>query len=459
MPERKKPLATARRPRESYSFRLDTCMDISDFSLAAPFRRKRFRAVAERLRGYRRMVDRVKEDLFGYLTEQSKEWLMHCGTKLNRSIVGVALMTVFAMAAVGVPAYGAGKEVKLGFALSMTGGAAVYGETQKNGAQLAIDEINAAAGQGGIKVVPIFDDDASQPQQGINVFNKFINADHVAMIIGPTLSNTAQVSDRIAQQAGVPVLGVSNTAKGITDIGDFVFRDSLTELVVIPNTIRIAKEKLGIKKVAVLYGNDDAFTKSGYDAFKQALADAGIEVLSEQTFAKGDRDFSPQLTQIKSLNPDALVVSALVEEASGIVSQARQLGIAQSVPIIGGNGFNSPSLIKNAGAAAEGVVVGAAWNVSSTSPLNRNFVDGYTKKYAGPPDQFAAQAYAGVYIVYEAVKKAGSGEDRKAIRDALSQIKDFDTVLGKFSFTPTREADHPPVVQTVKDGKFVVFGE
>ncbi|MFH1018277.1 MAG: ABC transporter substrate-binding protein, partial [Pseudomonadota bacterium] len=157
--------------------------------------------------------------------------------------------------------------------------------------------------------------------------------------------------------------------------------------------------------------------------------------------------------------PDALVVSALVEEASGIVSQARQLGIAQSVPIIGGNGFNSPSLIKNAGAAAEGVVVGAAWNVASTSPLNRNFVDGYTKKYGSPPDQFAAQAYAGVYIAYEAFKKAGSGEDRKAIRDALAQIKDFDTVLGKFSFTQTREAFHPPVVQTVKDGKFVVFGE
>jgi branched-chain amino acid transport system substrate-binding protein len=384
---------------------------------------------------------------------------MHCGKVLRTAMTVGVIMTALVMAGVGTPAHAAGKELKIGFALSMTGGAAVYGETQKNGAQLAIDEINAAAGQDGIKIVPIFDDDASQPQQGINVFNKFINADGVAIIIGPTLSNTAQVTDRISQQAGVPVLGVSNTAKGITDIGDYVFRNSLIELVVIPNTIRIAKEKLGIKKVAVLYGNDDAFTKSGYDAFKQALTDSGIQILGEQTFAKGDRDFSPQLTQIKSINPDAIVVSALVEEASGIVSQARQLGIAQTVPIIGGNGFNSPSLIKNAGAAAEGVVVGAAWNVSSTSPLNRNFVDAYTKKYNNPPDQFAAQAYAGVYTAYEAAKRAGSGDDRKAIRDAFAQIKDFDTVLGKFSFTPTREADHPPVVQMVKDGKFVVFGQ
>lgn len=374
-------------------------------------------------------------------------------------VCGLTVVLLAALALGSAPqALAAGKEVKIGFALSMTGGAAAYGATQKNGAQLAVDEINAAAGADGMKIVPLFDDDASTPQQGANVYNKFINADNVALIIGPTLSNTAQVTNRIAQEAGVPVLGISNTAKGVTEIGDFIFRDSLTEFVVIPNTIRIAKEKLGIKKVAVLYGNDDAFTKGGYDAFKKALGDAQIEILSEQTFAKGDRDFSPQLTQIKAKNPDAIICSALVEEASGIVSQARQLGIPQSVRIIGGNGFNSPALIKNAGEAAEGVMVGAAWNVTSTSPLNKKWVETYTAKYGNPPDQFATQAYAGVYIVNEAIKKAGS-TDRKAIRDALKGIKDFETVLGKFSFTEGRDADHLPVVQEVKGGKFVVFGE
>ncbi len=370
-------------------------------------------------------------------------------------IVGlVAVCVVFGTA----PAMAQGKEARIGLALSMTGGAAAYGATQKNGAQLAIDELNTAAASGGFKLVPLFDDDASTPQQGANVFNKFINADKVSLIIGPTLSNTAQVTDRIAQEAGVPVLAISNTAKGITEIGDFIFRNSLTEAVVIPNTIRVAKEKLGIKKVAVLYGNDDAFTKGGYDAFKQALTDSKIEILSEQTFAKGDRDFSPQLTQIKAKNADAIICSALVEEASGIVSQARQLGIPQSVRIIGGNGFNSPALIKNAGEAAEGVLVGAAWNVTSTSPLNKKFVESFTARYGTPPDQFAAQAYTGVFIVHEALKKAGT-TDPKAIRDALRTIKNFDTVLGKFSFTEGRDADHEPVVQVVKGGKFAVFAE
>ena len=230
-------------------------------------------------------------------------------------------------------------------------------------------------------------------------------------------------------------------------------------MVVIPNTIRVANEKLKVSKVALLYGNDDAFTKAGYEAFKNALQDAGITILTEQTFARGDRDFSPQLTQIKSMNPDAIVVSALIEEAYGIVSQARKLDIPTSAPIIGGNGFNSPDLMKNAGAAAEGVIVGAAWNASSASALNRKFVGAFSSRFGTSPDQFAAQAYAGVYIAYQAISKAPSPDDHKAIRDALAQIKGMNTVLGTFSFTAGRDADDVPVVQVVKDGKFVVYGE
>ncbi len=367
--------------------------------------------------------------------------------------LAVALMT----GQLCTPVFAASGEAKIGFAFSMTGGAAAYGATQKKGAALAVEEINEASGPKGIKIVPIFEDDASVPQQGINVFKKFIHADKVSLIIGPTLSNTAQVTDRIAQQAGVPVLGISNTAPGITAIGNYIFRDSLTESVVIPHTIQVAKEKFGLHKVAVLYGNDDAFTKGGYVAFKKALTDEGIAIVTEQTFAKGDRDFSAQLTEIKSKNPDAIIVSALVEEATGIVIQARQLGIPYSVPIIGGNGFNSPALIKNAGSAAEGVMMGAAWNASSSLPLNKKFVEAFTAKYGNPPDQFAAQAYAGVFIAHKAIEMAGSTKNHKAIRNAMARIKDLDTVLGKFSFTPDRDAGCTPVVQIVKGGKFVVL--
>ena len=366
-------------------------------------------------------------------------------------------LAILALTLTAGPALCAGK-LKIGIVFSMTGGSAAYGASQKEGAQLAVAQINAAPG-GGMQVEAVFEDDASVPQQGTNVFNKLINGDKVAAIIGPTLSNTAKITNPIAQQAGVPALGVSLTAAGITEIGNFIFRDSLTEAVVIPNTIKKAKEKFGLKKVALFYGNDDAFTKGGYDVFKKVLQAESIQILSEMTFAKGDRDFSPQLTQIKAQNPDAIVCSALVEEASGIVNQARQLGIPKSVPIIGGNGFNSPALMKNAGEAAEGVIVGAAWNVSSTNPLNVKFVEDYTKKYNRPPDQFAAQAFVGVQLIDEAAKAAGTSDNRKAIRDAMAKIKDMDTVLGKFSFTEERNAEHTPVVQIVQGGKFAVFAQ
>ncbi len=345
---------------------------------------------------------------------------------------------------------------KLGYVLSMTGAGAVYGATQKNGAQLAMDEINASGQLGQAKLEGVFEDDASDKAQGINAFQKLINQDKVLGIVGPTLSNTAQAADPLAQQAGVPVLGVSNTAGGITELGNYIYRDSLTEAQVIPQTVKAVKDKAGIKTAALMYGNDDAFTTAGYDVFKQALQDAGIQITSEQTFAKGDKDFSPQLTVIKGTNPDALFVSALADEAANIVSQARRVGMDKT-PIVGGNGFNSPALMKNAGDAAEGVIVGAAWNSASSNPLSQKFMTNYKAKYQSDPDQFAAQAYTGVYILADALKKGGSVSDRNALRDGLGQVKGLDTVLGNFSFTPDRDANHAAVVQIVKSGEFAVY--
>ena len=150
------------------------------------------------------------------------------------------------------------------------------------------------------------------------------------------------------------------------------------------------------------------------------------------------------------------MVSALAEEAAGIMSQGRQLGIPDSVRFIGGNGFNSPKLAQLAGAAAVGAISGAAWFVNSDAPGNQDFVKAYNAKYGANPDQFAAQAYAAVYIMASAIKNAGKAEGQ-AIRDTLAQVKDADTVLGKFSFAASRDPVHAPIVQVVKDGKFDLF--
>jgi branched-chain amino acid transport system substrate-binding protein len=361
-----------------------------------------------------------------------------------------------ALAALAFASPAAAKQsVKVGAALSMTGPAAAYGVNQKTGIQAAVDEVNKSGMLKDVVLEAVIEDDASDKAQGIAVFQKLMNQSKVSTIIGPTLSNTAFATNPLAQAQKVPVVAVSNTApKGITDIGDYIWRVSLTEAQVIPGALRTLQAKLGFKKAAVLYGNDDAFTKAGYDVMRAALADQKIQVLGEQTFAKPDRDYNAQLTKLLELKPDILVVSALIENASGIVTQARQLG--WTGPIFGGNGFNNPVLMKNAGPAAEGVYVGTAWNRASTEEANQKFL-ALMKARGVDPDQFCAQAYTGVLVVAEAIKQAGMKGGRDDIKAGFAKVKDLPTPLGKFSFLPTRDGEHTPAIQVVKDGKFQIL--
>lgn len=341
--------------------------------------------------------------------------------------------------------------VPIGAVFSLTGAAASYGGSQKKGLELAVAELKT---KGGVTYDVTTEDDATDPKQGIAVFERFVTKDKKSLIIGPTLSNTAKQTNPVAQDGKTPVLGVSNTAAGITEIGDYIFRNSLTEGAVIPQTVAAAKAKFGLSKVVVLYSNDDAFTESGYQAFKQALDKSSVAIAKTVTFSKSDTDFRAQLTEAKGAAGDALVVSALIEAAVPLVTQARELGI--DVPIIGGNGFNSPQLMAGAGKSADGVIVGAAWNSASSGPENAAFLKAYRAKYSADPDQFAAQAYTGLKLVDAAVRVGCSGE-REDIKKHLLELKDVPTALGQFTMTATRDAEHPAVVQVVENGKFAVL--
>ncbi|WP_298233687.1 ABC transporter substrate-binding protein [uncultured Azohydromonas sp.] len=374
------------------------------------------------------------------------------------------LLTILSAAVAATVAQAA--DIKVGVAEALSGGAAQYGAAIRNGFQLAADEINAAGGINGNKIALVIEDEQGKKEEAINVFKKLIFQDQVLMIFGPTLSNSAQAADPIAQGAKTVVFGTSNTADGITSIGDFVFRNSVTEADVLPETLKMAVKKAGVKKVAVLYGNDDVFTKSGYDNFKKALSDLKIPVTTTETFAKGDVDFKAQLTKIKATNPDAIVLSALLAEGAPIMVQARQLGL--NVPVIGGNGMNSVKVFDLAKDKAEGLWVGSPWSIENQSEANRKFVVAYTGKYKTAPDQFAAQAYDGLYIAAQAMKKVKlSGNlpaDRVALRNALPEVK-WSGVTGDFQFRrATDKAGRPAgydaqqtaIVSVTRGGKFSI---
>ncbi len=340
--------------------------------------------------------------------------------------------------------------VPVGAALSLTGAAASYGESQQKGIEIAEEELSQKEG---VTYDVTIEDDQTDPRQGITVFEQFVE-DGTSVIIGPTLSNTAFQAQPIAQEGKTPVLAISNTATGITAQGDYIFRDSLTEAQVIPQTIKKAKETYNLSKVVVMYSNDDAFTESGYKVMDEALKAEGVQILETITFSKADTDFRALLAKAKAANPDALVVSGLIEAAIPLVTQAREVGITQ--PILGGNGFNNPKLMKDAGQAAEGVVVGAAWNSASENELNGGFLKAYEAKFGAGPDQFAAQAYTGLMLIDQAVRSGCSGE-RDAIKAGLAGLKNVPTVLGDLSINADRDAEHEAVVQIVKGGKFTVL--
>jgi branched-chain amino acid transport system substrate-binding protein len=347
--------------------------------------------------------------------------------------------------------------VKIGIVQATSGGsAALYGLMQKNAAELAIEEINASGSLGDFKLVGLHQDDGGDRGQSVNIFQRLINQEKVSVLLGPTLTTSAFAADPIAQKAQVPVIASSNTAPGVPDIGDYIFRTSPPESMVFPGVLAYVKRKSAPKSAAQIYGIDDALMKAAYAVQKKALDNEGIKIVATETFQKGDVDYSAQLTKIKAANPDILVIGGLAEETANIVRQARQLGIGPSTRILGANAAISTKLSELAGAAAEGFTVGSSWFIQFDNPKNKAFVAAYRKKYNSDPDTFAAQAYTAVYVFAAALKRAGGISDSKKLRDAIAETKDLDSNIGPFSFDANREPKIVPKVLIVKDGKFTL---
>ena len=363
---------------------------------------------------------------------------------------------LLAAAFLATPVLAQAQPVPLGAIEILSGPNAAYGIAIKAGLELALDEVNAKGVLGGRKIELTVEDSAGSPDQAVNAARKLIGRDKVVAIIGPTISGEMFRVGPVTNERKVPTLGTSTTANGITDIGPYIFRTSLPESDVIPVTLKAAMAR-GVKTIALMYANDDAFSKSGFDVMKAAAEKAGLKIIDIESFGQKDADFSAQLTKIKSLKPDAVGISALVEPTSGVLLQARQLGFGKETLLIGGNGANSPKLGAIAGAAADGLIVGSPWFIGKEADGNPAFVAAFKARYNKDPDQFAAQAYDALKIMAIAIDKAGAVDSEK-VTAALAKT-DFHGVMGPFQFTDHRDPATAAgvVVLTMKDGKFVIL--
>lgn len=386
------------------------------------------------------------------------------GCAPRRSTAADGAPTAVAQTSDTVPAYrrsglqgsgATGTIARIGAALSLSGSARSTGMAQRSGIKLAQDEINASRMLGNVRLEVVVDDDRSDREQAAAVFQRFIENSHVVAIMGPTLSDTALAVDPIAQQAAVPVLAISNAASGITQIGNFIFRDCLSESQLTPQVIDALRTRMKLHSAALLFSDTDP-NRSGSHGYKAALQNAGIHITTEQTFSPDQTDFSVALNDIAESRPQALFVSAPTSAAAAILVQARQAGLTRT-PIIGSNAFNSDTVLRSAGDAAEGLIVGSAWSVAKPTARNQQFVQAYRARYGVDPDQVAAQAYTGVYILASAIQRAQTVTDARAVRNALEETQGLETPLGAFSFTDAHDPAYPATVQVVHQGRFQPF--
>src|SRR5450830_1526055 len=345
--------------------------------------------------------------------------------------------------------------VNLGGIQPMTGGAATFGASGKNGAAMAAGEFNAAGGAmvGGVKTTInyINEDDTGSPEVGTSAAQKLINQDKVIGIVGPLMSKVSLAVAPIAQAAGVPMISHGSTATQVTLIGDYIFRACFIDSFQGTVMANYAYNTLKLKTAAVLYDNGNDYNKGLAEYFKAGFEKNGGKVVAFEAFTDEDKtvDYKAQLTKIKAAKPEFLYLPNYYAATALQLKQARGMGL--NVPAGGGDGDDSPDLVKIGGAAVESFVFSTGFSKADLSPKVQAFVAKYTTKYGAAPDSNGALGYDAAGLFLDAFKTAGSikGSD---IRDAMKNTT-FVGISGAYKFDENRNPIKAAVILRIKDGQ------
>ena len=395
---------------------------------------------------------------------------------MNRIRVVSWLVVTFLCAACGSTGGGgggnsySGKTIKLGAVFSITGPGGVYGPQSRDGAMLAVKQINASGGVNGATIDLTVQDDASDKAQSAQKAQGLIQSNNVLALLGPTLSNSAVAVHPLADSLKTPILAVSTT--GIHIVPDckfpdttqcrYVFRDSLGEQTAIPDNIKAYAEDQHPKTGVLLVAQDDKFSSDGGTIVVNTVGQYNISLLKVIKFSKNDADLSPYVTQAVQLRPDVIFITSLGGIPAKIMNAARNQGWQGQ--FLGGNGFNTATVSKQAGAAGKGARSASAWYIGNTFPSNKDFVDSYKKEYGKDPDQFAAQGFTGLMILADAAKRANLtftdlAGDRDKLRGAMESVN-IQTPLGPFQFTSNHDVKQTVwVIQMDGAGGFTLVKE
>ncbi|WP_297428539.1 ABC transporter substrate-binding protein [Clostridium sp.] len=346
-----------------------------------------------------------------------------------------------------------GDVIKIGAIGPLSGAASTYGVSVKEGAELLEKEVNAAGGINGKKVQFIFEDDQADPNSAMQAFNKLVDDEKVSAILGPVTSGSTLAVAPNATAKQIPMITPTATEPTITNVGgDYMFRGCFVDSFQGDVLAKYASETLKMKTAAVLYNSGSDYSKGIADSFKSKYEAAGGQVGEFLTYNDKDTDFKAQLTKIKSLNPDILVLPDYYNVVGLIAKQAREMGITSQ--FLGGDGWESEDLTKIGGDAVNGALYINHYYSGDSDENVKKFVESYKKEYNKEPDSFAALGYDTSKILVKAIEKAGK-TDGSAIKDALAGME-MDSVTGHIKFGSDRSAVKGAVIIKIDGGKKVL---
>jgi branched-chain amino acid transport system substrate-binding protein len=336
---------------------------------------------------------------------------------------------------------------------SLTGSEATFGKSTDNGIKLAIEEVNAAGGVNinGTKrqVKLISEDTEGKPEKAGPVVTKLITKDKVIAVLGEVASSVSLAGAPICQQYGVPMITPSSTNPDVTKKGDMIFRVCFIDPFQGLACAKFAHNDLKATKVAMLYDQASAYSVGLKDEFAKAFKGMGGQVVSEQAYSKGASDFNAQLARIRESSPDVIFVPGYYTDVANVAIQARKLGM--TMPLLGGDGWDSEDLAKNAGKAIEGSFYSNHYAPDQPTPEIQEFVSKYKAKFGGTPDGLAALGYDAARLLFQRMEAAKSLKG-KELRDAIASTKDFKGVTGVISINADRDAVKPAVIVEMKNG-------
>ncbi|HEX9459066.1 MAG TPA: ABC transporter substrate-binding protein [Thermoanaerobaculia bacterium] len=352
----------------------------------------------------------------------------------------------------------AGGDILVGEYGSMTGGQATFGQSTHNGIMMAADEINVAGGINGRKIKVLSEDDQSKPEEAPNAVTKLISKDNVLAVIGEVASSASLAAAPICQANKVPMITPSSTNPQVTKKGDYIFRICFTDSYQGEYQAVFADQWCSTngkpKSVAMLTDVKSDYSQGLKDFFTAKFTALGGTIVGTQGYAQGDSDFRSQLTAIKATNPSLLYVPGYYTDIGQIAIQARDLGI--TVPLLGGDGWESPKLIEIGGKALEGCIYTNHYFYGDSNPVVSSFVQKYKERYGQTPDSLAALGYDAMKTLADSMRRA-SKLDGPSLRDAIGQTKGLVGVTGTINIGPDRNAmGKSLVIEEIKNGQLTL---